>query len=572
MKIQPTYLLAIAGLLLVSPLLRADSVVNSVHNLSVSGPGTIKAANESDVCFFCHTVHRANGQTPLWNHTMSGVTNYLVYSSTTLKAVVGQPNGSSRLCLSCHDGTIALGSVNAQTTLIQMQNGVTTMPSGANDLGTDLSGDHPVSFVYNNALVTQDPTLNNPSTLTGPVKLDSNGQVQCDSCHDPHNDQYGDFLVMDNSGSALCIVCHNEPTWPVSAHAQSAKILSATVLATLSPPAPAKMSTLSGVKNTVAAMGCETCHASHRAGSKQFLMKFQRQEQTCYVCHDGQTASKNVAADFQKFSVHPIMLGSGMRDPTADPVNPPVRQVTCTDCHDPHAATTTPGITPNASGALTGVTGVSAAGAVVQPIQFEYELCFRCHGDSVARGPATVPRQFVQTDTRLQFFTANQSFHPVEARGKNPNVPSLISPWLTSSIIACTDCHNSDSSPNAGGSGANGPHGSMFAPILEKNLNLVDFQPETPQAYDLCYKCHSRTSILANQSFKFHSTHVVNDQTACTTCHDSHGVADAPHLINFNTTYVTPSTSGRIQYVSTGTFHGNCTLTCHGKDHENASY
>ncbi len=572
MKIYFTKLIAIAGLVLMAPALRADTILDSVHNLSVNSPGTIKASTESDVCYFCHTVHRANGQTPLWNHNMSSVTNYIVYHSTMLKAVVGQPNGSSRLCLSCHDGTIALGSVNAQTAPIQMQNGVTTMPSGVNNLGTDLSGDHPVSFVYNAALVTLDPTLNNPSLLTGPVKLDPSGQVQCDSCHDPHNDQYGDFLVMDNSASELCIVCHNQPTWPISAHAESPKVLSATVSAMLSPPAPVVSKTRSSVKNTVAAMACESCHATHRAASSQFLMKFQRQEQGCFVCHDGQTASKNVAADFQKMSVHPVMLSSGMRDPSADPVNPPTRQVTCTDCHDPHAANSTPGIAPNASGALANVTGVSAAGAIIQPIQYEYELCFRCHADSVARPPATLPRQFIQSNTRLQFFTANQSFHPVEARGKNPNVPSLISPWLTTSIIACTDCHNSDSSPNAGGSGPNGPHGSIYAPILEKNLNLVDFQPETPEAYDLCYKCHSRSSILANQSFKFHSTHIVNDQTACTTCHDSHGVADAPHLINFNTTYVTPSTTGRLQYVSTGTFHGNCTLTCHGKDHENTAY
>ena len=61
---------------------------------------------------------------------------------------------------------------------------------------------------------------------------------------------------------------------------------------------------------------------------------------------------------------------------------------------------------------------------------------------------------------------------------------------------------------------------------------------------------------------------LLDDKTACTTCHDSHGVENAVHLINFNTTYVTPSASGPIQYNSTGFLHGNCTLTCHGKDHQ----
>jgi uncharacterized CHY-type Zn-finger protein len=272
-------------------------------------------------------------------------------------------------------------------------------------------------------------------------------------------------------------------------------------------------------------------------------------------------------------SIHPITLNSRAHSPVEDPINPPTRHVVCADCHDPHSDNATTANAPRASGALANVTGVTAAGGVIKPLINQYELCFRCHADSVARGPATVTRQFVQTNTRLQFSTANQSFHPVEAVGKNQtSVPSLISPWMMSSVMYCTDCHNSDSSPNAGGSGANGPHGSIYAPILERNLTTLDFQAESPQAYALCYKCHSRTSILASQSFKFHGTHVVNDQVACTTCHDSHGVADAPHLINFNTTYVTPSSNGRLEYVSMGPLHGVCSLTCHGKDHPATSY
>jgi predicted CXXCH cytochrome family protein len=568
--------LLVVGCFLFSLMARADSVVNSVHNLTVNGPGSIKATAESDVCIFCHTAHRSNGETPLWNHNMSGVTNYIVYSSPTLKAVVGQPNGSSRLCLSCHDGTVALGSVNSSTTTIAMQNGVTTMPgdrtTNPNNLGTDLSGDHPISFTYDADLVSKDSTLNSPLTLTGPVKLDHSGQMQCDSCHNPHDDHYGNFLVMDNTGSAMCIVCHNVPPFSSSPHALSAKVLPATVAAKLEPPSPQVKSAGNNNHSTVAALACENCHATHRAGSKQFMMKFDAPEQNCLVCHNGSVAAKNVAADFQKASIHPIMASRRQRNPAEDPVNPPVRHVTCTDCHDPHAMNTLPATPTRVSGLLAGVGGVSPAGGIIQPVQHEYELCFRCHADSLARGPATVTRQFIQTNTRLQFSTANQSFHPLEAPGLNNNMPSLIAPWLTKSLVACTDCHNSDQGPDTGGSGANGPHGSIFAPILERNLTTLDFQPESPQAYSLCYKCHSRTSILADQSFKFHSTHVMNDHTACTTCHDSHGVANAPHLINFNTTYVTPSSNGRLEYVSTGLLHGNCSLTCHGYDHKATPY
>src|SRR5215831_18282178 len=111
----------------------AASIVHSKHNLSVASPGTIKAKSETDLCIFCHTVHRTTGQTPLWSHTMSSVSNYVIYSSPTLKATVGQPDGSSRLCLSCHDGTVALGMVSSRGTAIQMEGNITALPPSPNN-------------------------------------------------------------------------------------------------------------------------------------------------------------------------------------------------------------------------------------------------------------------------------------------------------------------------------------------------------------------------------------------------------------------------------------------------------
>jgi len=145
----------LAGALLLSvPLIvsGAGTVLGSKHDLSVGGSGPIKATSESEVCLFCHTPHRGTGATPLWNHTLSQAT-YTPYSSSTAKATIGQPTGSSKLCLSCHDGTVALGMVNSRPTPIQLSGGVYTMPAGKSNLGTDLSDDHPVSFTYDNALV-----------------------------------------------------------------------------------------------------------------------------------------------------------------------------------------------------------------------------------------------------------------------------------------------------------------------------------------------------------------------------------------------------------------------------------
>jgi hypothetical protein len=227
------------------------------------------------------------------------------------------------------------------------------------------------------------------------------------------------------------------------------------------------------------------------------------------------------------------------------------------------------------------VKGETSAGIVVTAVNSEYELCFRCHADSIGRGPARVNRQIFETNKRFQFDPSNISYHPVETVGKNPNVPSLLAPLTTGSRIYCTDCHNNDQGTKAGGAGPNGPHGSIYTPILERQLMLTDGTLESIGSYALCYKCHDRDRILGDQSFRAmnaqgqdrgHRFHIVDQKTACTTCHDSHGVKTQAKLMNFNRDYVTPSSNGRLEYVSGGTFSGNCSLTCHGTDHAATSY
>ena len=102
------------------------SIVDTVHNLSTSGPGTIKAVSEDRVCVFCHTPHNASAAAQLWNRA-DPAGPHTPYTSSTMNAAPGQPTGSSRLCLSCHDGTIALGATLTEDA-IAMAGGVTTMP------------------------------------------------------------------------------------------------------------------------------------------------------------------------------------------------------------------------------------------------------------------------------------------------------------------------------------------------------------------------------------------------------------------------------------------------------------
>ena len=158
--------------------------------------------------------------------------------------------------------------------------------------------------------------------------------------------------------------------------------------------------------------------------------------------------------------------------------------------------------------------------------------------------------------------------------GVNPNVPSLLPPYTTSSKIYCTDCHNNDDA-----NGPQGPHGSYNAFLLAKNYTTADNTLESPMAYELCYSCHSRASILGDQSFKDHNKHIVERNTPCSACHDAHGISNTQgnpvnnaHLINFDLNIVQPDSLGRLFYEKTGPESGQCYLNCHGASHSPRSY
>jgi predicted CXXCH cytochrome family protein len=301
--------------------------VDSPHNMSAQGPGAVRALTEGEVCIFCHTPHGATADAPLWNRYSFGE-NYQTYDSTTAKATTDQPTGASKLCLSCHDGTVALGLVRSRPSVIEFAGGVVKMPLGRSNLGTDLSDDHPISFVYDTHLAQENGELRDPGTLAGgPVRLDKNRRLQCTACHNAHDNQFGHFLVKSNLGSALCLTCHEKAYWNTGLHRTS----EATWNGQLPDPWPWTAET------TVAANGCESCHAPHGAQTPPRLLYRDGEEQNCYACHNGHVAVKNIATVFAKDSVHPVSSTLHVHDPLEDAINPP-RHVECADCHNPHAA------------------------------------------------------------------------------------------------------------------------------------------------------------------------------------------------------------------------------------------
>lgn len=203
----------------------AGTITGSAHDFSQNQGWT-----GGQICVACHTPHGSNTSVttaPLWNHDVTSAT-YTVYSNaSTLNAAVGAPDGVSKLCLSCHDGTVALDSFGGKTGGSFMSG---TKAVGSANQGS-LANDHPISFTYDDTLASTDGALHPPTSTNvtigaagrqkpgtiSTVMLFS-GKVQCASCHDVHN-TFTDssaslastrLLRVTMDGSKLCLTCHNK--------------------------------------------------------------------------------------------------------------------------------------------------------------------------------------------------------------------------------------------------------------------------------------------------------------------------------------------------------------------------
>ena len=110
-----TYLLVTtAGLFAAASAMAQGSMVGTKHDFSAAAwnPG-------GETCIVCHTPHGGDSavaaDAPLWNHALNATQTYTMYSRPLDGGAPGQPNALSKLCLSCHDGTIAVDSFGGTT-------------------------------------------------------------------------------------------------------------------------------------------------------------------------------------------------------------------------------------------------------------------------------------------------------------------------------------------------------------------------------------------------------------------------------------------------------------------------
>lgn len=224
------------------------------HDLSATGAGAgygdtteNGATGLKRICVYCHAPHNTMSKDqaaaaqityfPLWNHDTT-TSLYTMYTNGTdmpsntshqsqamayLQAANStRPGSVSRLCLSCHDGTVstnAYGAYNgasshgdATAKNIKDVPGIQYYLIGGTN-GTDLSNHHPIGFPYANASVDNEIAATTVAMGTGGLKISDllwNGNMECTTCHDVHNskNQGEKFLWASDAASAFCKTCH----------------------------------------------------------------------------------------------------------------------------------------------------------------------------------------------------------------------------------------------------------------------------------------------------------------------------------------------------------------------------
>jgi predicted CXXCH cytochrome family protein len=225
----------------------------TVHDLSTVHNGMNYVASPADplkrICIFCHAPHNtyrlstATGGSgpqapdafdylPLWNHQLQANYNYTMYENGPGAPTEGPqasqailngmtPGSSSLLCLSCHDGSVAVNQYGNVDQPITSQSGGGLTISSQYQIGKDkyLGNHHPIGFNYDSVQVA-DPGIRNadtamltPTTFVRDHLLGTGNQyMECDTCHSVHNKgNTGERLLWrSDQNSELCLTCHDK--------------------------------------------------------------------------------------------------------------------------------------------------------------------------------------------------------------------------------------------------------------------------------------------------------------------------------------------------------------------------
>ena len=314
-----------------------------MHNLGPGSKSPITGARP-DACAYCHAPH-SGLNIGLWNQKLTTQT-YTMYTSNTETNRGKQPTlgYSSNQCLSCHDGTVAVGSTVAYGQ-------VTTSGSmySPDVFGSNMQPSHPFSLVTplkdNIDLAASLVATHKTADPTGAVKLIA-GNVECISCHNPHVQAKDiasqNFLVKDSSSGQMCLACH-DPTRHRERQGQSAGRLGHQRACPFH-----RQDFAPGLASEVTARwrwtACISCHAPHNASGTARLLRGQN-EQDCIACHNGgsnisgMAAYANVSSEYAAPKVgHPFPSSTNPHDAAESALLNNNRHATCVDCHNAHGS------------------------------------------------------------------------------------------------------------------------------------------------------------------------------------------------------------------------------------------
>jgi len=231
-------------------------ILQTSHDLSsATGRGALYNAgvnadpNLDRVCIYCHAPHHSITTSeaaladityyPLWNHDITTIADWTPYQNTDpadpvipdnvahqLNATLGDPGSISRLCLSCHDASVAVSSYGnfdgGANSSKHTGSALITATAGGRfgiGVGGNLQNHHPIGFDYAEVALADDEIRDASATLQGdnPYGLTISdllwgGSVECTSCHDVHNTKNtgSKFLWVADTHSDLCFSCHKK--------------------------------------------------------------------------------------------------------------------------------------------------------------------------------------------------------------------------------------------------------------------------------------------------------------------------------------------------------------------------
>ena len=527
-------------------------------------------------------------------------------------------SGPTKLCLSCHDGTIAMGAVVNPAGGIPMAGGGTLPPGSLADFGLDLSGHHPVSFSYNDARC---PT---PSWRRRRRPSSRFGGADEVHCIDLSRSAQRRVRQVPGQGQPLLGALHHAATrwtgWAGSAHATSTDVGRAASL----PRPPKTWPTWTRIAR-VGLRGLP--HAALR----------RRPPSSCCNFTDA-SAERRSAAPAPAATVGSARRRRGRRrggrrrsrsrrldagEPRADIA----RQVSKISAHHESAACT-PGCRaargtgsarsridvasaastatirtrrttsrrelPYVSGLLRGRAAASTAtGRRSRRATYEYEICFRCHGDNTADAEF-VPRVVGEHQHAPRLRPDNPSFHPVVEMGRGvdvPSLPSALAPRMTP--VRPDRLHLLPRRRR--GRLARAARLGLSRRSSRERYETVERVGESYESYALCYRCHEREQH-PRATRASAPTRVPHDPlrrrpqraprrrarparpaTIRTASRPAaarrSATGDHTHLINFDTRIVAPLAGADLPvFKDTGSRSGSCTLTCHGVDHLQTAY